>query len=47
MELSLNVRTVGDRSVLDVVGEVDVYSAPELRERLVRAAQRLRARPWS
>ncbi len=34
MELSLNVRSVGDRSVLDVVGEVDVYSAPELRERL-------------
>lgn len=34
MELSLSVRTVGERSVLDVVGEVDVYSAPELRERL-------------
>jgi anti-sigma B factor antagonist len=34
VELSLNVRSVGDRSVLDVVGEVDVYSAPELRERL-------------
>ena len=34
MELSLNVRTVEDRPVLDVVGEVDVYSAPELRERL-------------
>src|SRR5580692_4037473 len=32
--LSLNVRTVGERSVLDVVGEVDVYSAPELREQL-------------
>jgi anti-sigma B factor antagonist len=34
VELSLNVRTVEDRPVLDVVGEVDVYSAPELRERL-------------
>ncbi len=34
MELSLNVRTVEDHAVLDVVGEVDVYSAPELRERL-------------
>jgi anti-sigma B factor antagonist len=34
VELSLNVRRVGERSVLDVVGEVDVYSAPELRERL-------------
>jgi anti-sigma B factor antagonist len=34
VELSLNVRTVDDRPVLDVAGEVDVYSAPELRERL-------------
>jgi anti-sigma B factor antagonist len=34
VELTLTVRTVGDRSVLDVAGEVDVYSAPELRERL-------------
>jgi anti-sigma B factor antagonist len=28
------VRTVGVQPVLDVLGEVDVYSAPELRERL-------------
>lgn len=34
MDLSLAVRTVQDRTVLDVTGEVDVYSAPELRERL-------------
>lgn len=34
MELTITVRTVGDRSVLDVAGEVDVYSAPELRDRL-------------
>jgi anti-sigma B factor antagonist len=34
VELALSVRSVGERSVLDVVGEVDVYSAPELRERL-------------
>lgn len=34
MELSLSVRTVSDRAVLDVAGEVDVYSAPELRDRL-------------
>ena len=34
MDLSLNVRTFGDRAVLDVIGEVDVYSAPDLRERL-------------
>ncbi len=34
MDLSLSVRKIGERSVLDVVGEVDVYSAPNLRERL-------------
>jgi anti-sigma B factor antagonist len=34
VDLSLSVRTVGERAVLDVIGEVDVYSAPELRERL-------------
>jgi anti-sigma B factor antagonist len=34
VDLSLSVRTVQNRTVLDVVGEVDVYSAPELRERL-------------
>jgi anti-sigma B factor antagonist len=34
VDLSLNVRTVGVQPVLDVLGEVDVYSAPELRERL-------------
>jgi anti-sigma B factor antagonist len=34
VDLSLSVRTVGERAVLDVAGEVDVYSAPELRERL-------------
>ena len=34
MELSLNVRAVEGQPVLDVIGEVDVYSAPELRERL-------------
>ena len=34
MELSLSTSTVGGRSVLAVAGEVDVYSAPELRDRL-------------
>lgn len=35
MELSLATRTVADHAVLEVGGEVDVYTAPRLRERLV------------
>jgi anti-sigma B factor antagonist len=35
MELSLSTRTVAGRRVLDVGGEIDVYTAPQLRERLV------------
>jgi anti-sigma B factor antagonist len=35
MELSLATRTVAGHTVLDVGGEVDVYTAPKLRERLV------------
>jgi len=35
MELSLSTRTVGDHTVLQVGGEVDVYTAPRLRERLI------------
>lgn len=35
MELSLNHRTEGEHTVLDVGGEVDVYTAPKLREKLV------------
>ena len=35
MELSLSTRTVADTTVLEVGGEVDVYTAPRLRERLV------------
>jgi anti-sigma B factor antagonist len=34
VDLSLSVRAVGERAVLDVTGEVDVYSAPELKDRL-------------
>jgi anti-sigma B factor antagonist len=34
VDLSLNTRTVGERTVLDVAGEVDVYSAPTLRDRI-------------
>ncbi len=35
MELRLNHRKEGDRTVLEVGGEVDVYTAPKLREKLV------------
>ena len=35
MELTLEHRTEGDVTVLDVGGEVDVYTAPKLREKLV------------
>lgn len=35
MDLSLSTRTVGDRTVVEVGGEIDVYTAPKLREKLV------------
>ena len=35
MELGLDVRKVGDHSVVDVKGEIDVYTAPKLREKLI------------
>ncbi|MET8039537.1 STAS domain-containing protein [Micromonospora sp. NPDC005215] len=35
MELSLATRTEGEYTVLEVGGEVDVYTAPRLRERLL------------
>jgi anti-sigma B factor antagonist len=35
MDLSLSTRTIADHTVLLVGGEVDVYTAPRLRERLV------------
>ena len=35
MELSLSTRAVTGHTVLEVGGEVDVYTAPRLRERLV------------
>ena len=35
MELSLATRAHGDHTVLEVGGEVDVYTAPRLRERLI------------
>jgi anti-sigma B factor antagonist len=35
MELSLSTRTVAGHRVLEVAGEIDVYTAPQLRERLI------------
>jgi anti-sigma B factor antagonist len=35
VELSLDHRKEGDYTVLEVGGEVDVYTAPKLREKLV------------
>ena len=35
MELGLEVRKVGSNAVVDVKGEIDVYTAPKLRERLI------------
>src|SRR4029453_2739765 len=34
MDLDLNVHKDGDHSVLEVAGEIDVYTAPKLREQL-------------
>jgi anti-sigma B factor antagonist len=35
MELALDVRQAGSYSVVDVRGEIDVYTAPKLREKLI------------
>ena len=35
MDLALATREEGDRTVVQVTGEVDVYTAPKLREQLV------------
>jgi anti-sigma B factor antagonist len=35
MELSLATRSVSGHSVLEIGGEIDVYTAPRLRERLI------------
>ena len=34
MDVSVTSRTEGDRTVVDVTGEIDVYTAPLLREEL-------------
>ncbi|HTY71337.1 MAG TPA: STAS domain-containing protein [Actinomycetes bacterium] len=35
MELTLATRTVGDKTVVAVAGEIDVYTAPKLREQII------------
>ena len=35
MDLSLSTRSEGDRTIVEVGGEIDVYTAPRLREQLV------------
>ncbi|GAA2385879.1 STAS domain-containing protein [Dactylosporangium salmoneum] len=39
MELSLSTYDSGDHKVLEVGGEVDVYTAPRLREKLVELSE--------
>ncbi len=35
MDLSLSTRTEGEHSIVAVGGEIDVYTAPKLREQLI------------
>jgi anti-sigma B factor antagonist len=35
VELTLDTRTEGDRTIVEVGGEIDVYTAPKLREQLI------------
>jgi anti-sigma B factor antagonist len=35
VDLSLSTRSQGDRTIVEVGGEIDVYTAPRLREQLV------------
>ncbi|MQA04143.1 MAG: anti-sigma factor antagonist [Streptosporangiales bacterium] len=35
MDLSLTTKAEGDRTVVEVVGEIDVYTAPKLREAFI------------
>jgi anti-sigma B factor antagonist len=35
VDLSLSTRTEGERTIVSVGGEIDVYTAPKLREQLI------------
>ena len=35
MDLSLETRNEGDHTIVEVAGEIDVYTAPKLREALI------------
>src|SRR5512143_4150929 len=35
VDLSLTTRTEGDHTIVSVAGEIDVYTAPKLREQLI------------
>ena len=39
MELALTARTEGDVEIIEVGGEIDVYTAPRLREAIVTAVE--------
>jgi anti-sigma B factor antagonist len=39
VELSLSTRTEGDQTVLEVGGEIDVYTAPKLREQFAQLVE--------
>jgi anti-sigma B factor antagonist len=39
VELSLSTRTQREHTVLEVGGEIDVYTAPQLRERLIELVE--------
>ena len=44
MELWMTTRAVGDHTVLEVRGEVDIYTAPRLRERLAELTEEGKSR---
>ena len=39
MDLSLDTRPEGDKTVVSVAGEIDVYTAPKLREQIVQLVE--------
>jgi anti-sigma B factor antagonist len=39
VDLSLASRTEGDKTVVSVAGEIDVYTAPKLREQIVQLVE--------